>query len=63
MVQRVSQPAGMEVEAVADPDQRGLWRGSGLAGGAEWVAGLHTRDHASALAGRLYARRLRCGGE
>jgi hypothetical protein len=34
------------------------WRG-----GAEWVVGLRARDRASALAGRLYACWLRCGGE
>jgi hypothetical protein len=61
---RVTQPASVEVEAAAaDPERRGLRRGSGLAGGAEWVAGLRARDCASALAGRLYARWLRCGGE
>jgi hypothetical protein len=30
---------------------------------SEWVAGLRARDCALALAGRLYARWLRCGGE
>jgi hypothetical protein len=53
-----------EVEAAAaDPKRRGLWRGSGLTRGAEWVAGLRARDRASTLAGRMYARWFRCGGE
>jgi hypothetical protein len=47
---RVTQPAGVEVEAMAaDSERRGLPRGSGLAGGAKWVVGLRVRDRASAL--------------
>jgi hypothetical protein len=60
----VTQPTSVEVEAaVADPERRGLRRGSGLVGGAEWVVVLRARDRASVLAGRLYACWLRCGGE
>jgi hypothetical protein len=37
---RVTQPAGMEVEATeTDPERRGLRCGSGLAGSAEWSSG------------------------
>jgi hypothetical protein len=58
------QPASVEVEAAAaDPERRGLRRGSGLVGGAEWVAGLCVRDRVLALAGRLYTCWLWCGGE
>jgi hypothetical protein len=55
---RVTQPTGVEVEAAARPP---AWKWPG--GDAKWVDGLRARDRASALAGRLYARWLRCGGE